>query len=312
MNIVSTNLDSIVYFCLKEILNLGSVVSARNRPTKEILGYSFTLTNPLARLYTNPIRNLNIFSTVGRMCWEMSASNNSKAMEYYTDSAKLYANEEGIIPSAYGYRILPQIPLIVDTLQKDPDSRRAYINILDNDFRRNTVLEYPCIIGLQFFLRNGKLDMEVFSRSQSAFWILPIDVFVFTTIHEYVASLLKVDLGKYMHTCGSIHYYLAEEPLVKQLLAKYESDGPDKFVQGDLSVVQEYSYLLNMESIYRTGKGSSVKIPDYSSSTYDQYILLFAIFAAWKSGDLFHVNELLKYAVYPYAGMMTNRIFKKL
>jgi thymidylate synthase len=50
---------------------------------------------------------------------------------------------------------------------------------------------------LHFLARGGRLDCVTHMRSQSAFKILPSDIFVLTMLHEAVAVAAGVELGRY-------------------------------------------------------------------------------------------------------------------
>ncbi len=47
---------------------------------------------------------------------------------------------------------------------------------------------------------------------------LPYDVFAFSFLQEALAVELGMRVGHYHHNTGSFHYYLEEEPLVRELL----------------------------------------------------------------------------------------------
>jgi thymidylate synthase len=67
--------------------------------------------------------------------------------------------------------------------------------------------EVPCTLNLQFMVRNEKLDMITYMRSQDVHKLLPHDLFIFTMIQEYQAALLQRDIGTYNHLSGSFHIY---------------------------------------------------------------------------------------------------------
>ena len=56
-------------------------------------------------------------------------------------------------------------------------------------------------------LRDGKLHLIVYMRSNDVIWGLPHDVFCFTMLQEIVARELEADLGLYRHMVGSLHLY---------------------------------------------------------------------------------------------------------
>jgi thymidylate synthase len=67
--------------------------------------------------------------------------------------------------------------------------------------------EIPCTCTLQFLIRNGRLHLVTYMRSNDAYIGLPHDVFAFTMLQEILARTLGVQLGPYKHLVGSLHLY---------------------------------------------------------------------------------------------------------
>ena len=85
----------------------------------------------------------------------------------------------------------------------------------------------PCLVSLQFILREGVLHSIGHMRSQSALMVMPYDLFLLTMLHEAMAMRLGVGLGCYHHFCGSLHYYEDEAELVDAVLHKYRAAPPE-------------------------------------------------------------------------------------
>lgn len=106
-------------------------------------------------------------------------------------------------------------------------TRRAVVPIFlpeDNDQSSPTYLSPPCPVSLQFLVREEKLYMLTYMRSQSVAAILPYDLFVLTFLQESLATELGLDLGYYHHFIGSAHYYEHEEERGNALLSIDISD----------------------------------------------------------------------------------------
>jgi len=59
-----------------------------------------------------------------------------------------------------------------------------------------------------FRLRNNRLDMTVYNRSNDIIWgAYGANVVQFSTLHEYVAAHLFVKVGTYYHVSNSYHVY---------------------------------------------------------------------------------------------------------
>lgn len=195
-------------------------VDARKRRSYELQNVHLILTDPRQRMYLRhdghppPIDRL-----VGRVLWEMRGAADVESIQYYDRNAHGYCNEHGIVESAYGQRILNQMIGIIDLLKKDPDTRRAVAVILSppllDDYLTKT--EFPCVVGLHFYVRRGALHCTCYMRSQSCLQILPGDIFVFTAIHEFVAYCIGYELGSYHHFIVSAHVFENDMSYVDQV-----------------------------------------------------------------------------------------------
>lgn len=187
--------------------------------TKELSAQTFHLTNPRDRLIISPVRNINIYQAIGQLLWILTGSYHLNPIAYYTDTAKSFSTDKKIMIGAYGFRLfgpahLNQMETILKNLTRNPTSRRAVASIYMPEFDREYDStgrkledEIPCALNFQFLVRNDKLDMIVYMRSQNVLGLLPYDVFIFTMLQEYLATLLHKEVGVYFHFSGSFHIY---------------------------------------------------------------------------------------------------------
>lgn len=119
-----------------------------------------------------------------------------------------YAESDGIFHGAYGPRTREQYPLALDKLRNDNDTRQAVITLwnpnLDNQPNKR---DYPCTILHQFRIRDNKLNMSVYMRSNDVWLGAAYDFFQFTRVQIAMASVLGIEPGKYAHHVGSLHIY---------------------------------------------------------------------------------------------------------
>jgi thymidylate synthase len=121
---------------------------------------------------------------------------------------KNYAEDNGMFHGAYGARTQDQYAPVIERLKKDPDSRQAVVTIWD------PVLDllpekrdYPCTVLHQFRIRDNKLNMSVYMRSNDVWLGAAYDFFQFTRVQIAMASVLGVAPGSYTHHVGSLHIY---------------------------------------------------------------------------------------------------------
>ncbi len=111
-----------------------------------------------------------------------------------------------------------QIQNVLRMLRDKRDTRQAVIQIFDAIDIVNEHKDVPCTCTLQFFLRDGRLDLLTYMRSNDVFMGLPHDAFAFTMLQEVIAASLGVELGVYKHALGSLHLYDRNREQAQQYL----------------------------------------------------------------------------------------------
>lgn len=117
-------------------------------------------------------------------------------------------DDTGKFWGAYGPRVIDQLPIIVERLREDPDTRQAVITLWDPEFdAKGGKKDHPCTSLFNFRIRDGKLNMSTYMRSNDAIWGWPFDLIQFSMLMQSVAHALKVEVGTYTHHVGSFHIY---------------------------------------------------------------------------------------------------------
>lgn len=121
---------------------------------------------------------------------------------------KNYAEEDGKFHGSYGTRTSGQYDAVIEKLKNDNDSRQAVVTLWDPS-KDNTPYkrDYPCTVMHQFRIRNGKLNMSVYMRSNDVWLGAAYDFFQFTRVQIAMASVLGIEPGQYAHHVGSLHIY---------------------------------------------------------------------------------------------------------
>jgi len=225
-----------VQLCREILIDASFEVAPRGRPTRESLGAVIELFDPLNRYVTVKERNLSMVKLVGRMVWELCGHSDLASIAYYDDQALRFAGRDGVIATAYGARMMVQMPEIIATLKRDESSRRAVGVILQPHVDSVTTrLEYPCAIATHYLIRNRKLNCITYMRSESVWGVLPYDLAMFTLFQEYVAHSLGIAVGSYVHFMGSAHIYGGEIARANTV-ADAETEPPTAFFAGFPSI----------------------------------------------------------------------------
>lgn len=220
------SMDEIQKKIVEELLEKGDRVKPRNQWIHEIIGVSFRLNNPRARIIYNPARKYNLILGLGELFWYLRGSNRLDIIQYYCQRYFDFSDDGYLLYGAYGPRIfgkklkngLTQWEMAYQKLKKDPDTRQAIIAIYDAEDIAVRTRDVPCTCYIQFFIRDYKLNCIVNMRSNDIIWGTSYDVFSFTMLQEIMARQLKLELGWYMHCAGSMHIYDRHLEMAKEII----------------------------------------------------------------------------------------------
>ena len=112
-----------------------------------------------------------------------------------------------------------QLAAVAERLRSDPASRRAFISVIDQRDTVSRSRDFPCAIGIQFYVREQSLEALTIMRSQSALMVLPYDAALFMLIHVWLAAVLGLAVGTHTWLANSFHLYDDELQLAQRVIA---------------------------------------------------------------------------------------------
>ena len=192
--------------------SIASRFGSAHSSTREIVGHQITVLSPRARIVCSKIRRFNIGHAIAQLIWMVSGSSDGKMIGFYHRFGLQFCEADFHIPAALGARIFAsdvgdQLEHVVNRLSHDPSSRRAVVQIFRPEDVAHNRRDVPCFLSVQFLVRDGALRAVGSMRSQSAFAVLPHDLFLLTMLQEVVATRLDLDIGPYTHWAASMHIY---------------------------------------------------------------------------------------------------------
>jgi thymidylate synthase len=127
----------------------------------------------------------------------------------------------------YHDRFVRQLPFVYEELRRNPDTRRAVMNI--RDFAVDSRNSHPaCLQSMQFMIRDGLLHLMVMMRSNDAVQATFMNAFAFIALQCRVAGDLGVGVGSYTHTAHSFHAYERSFETLAKYVEDIESKPMDK------------------------------------------------------------------------------------
>lgn len=80
------------------------------------------------------------------------------------------------------------------------------------------VIVHNCTVMHHYMIRNGRLNLTVYMRSNDLLWGFPYDVSAFCFLQQAMAAMLNVGIGTYTHIAGSLHSYDSKENELTSIL----------------------------------------------------------------------------------------------
>jgi len=125
--------------------------------------------------------------------------------------------ERGNWEYTYHSRIAEQLAFIHRELKRNPDSRRAVIDVRDWKHDTRDDNDSPaCLQHIHYFIRGGRLHCKVLFRSNDAAKATFMNAFALILMQQRLARELGVEMGSYTHRANSFHAYEKDFPLLQK------------------------------------------------------------------------------------------------
>lgn len=231
------NINSLFLKVLQSIKEHGVEQKRRGGRILEVHPMLCVLTQTNNNVLIMPHRGNNFFATLYETFWVLSGREEIASLSYFLPRAPEYSDNGNSWRGAYGPRlrkwlvsedgidvkVVDQIAEVVKMLRKDPSTRRAQIVIYNPGQDFCDTLDTPCNIALHFSSPDGvHLDLEVFNRSNDAYWGFLINFFEWTTLLQIVAWLSGLKVGTYYHFTSNMHVYERHWGKMDKILAEPE------------------------------------------------------------------------------------------
>jgi thymidylate synthase len=216
---------------LRYLMENGTEQNSRNGKTIELEDVVIEVFNPTitaangVRPYYSPeiglVEGLQLISGV---------SDSALTAQIQPNFRNYMEDDTGKFWGAYGPRIVNQLPIIIERLREDPDTRQAVITLWDPEFdAHGGKKDHPCTSLFNFRIRDGKLNMSTFMRSNDAIHGWTFDLIQFSMLMQSMAYELGVDVGTYSHHVGSFHIYEPHWGVAQEIIDNAHGLG-DEFV----------------------------------------------------------------------------------
>ena len=202
---------------LRHIMEEGTDKNDRTGTgTRSVFGYQmrFDLSEGFPLLTT---KKLHLKSIIHELLWFLKGDTNVK---YLQDNGvriwNEWADENGDLGHVYGYQwrswpdynggFIDQITEAVETIKKNPDSRRIIVSAWNVADLPDMKLP-PCHALFQFYVADGRLSLQLYQRSADCFLGVPFNIASYAWLLMMVAQVTGLKPGEFIHTLGDAHIY---------------------------------------------------------------------------------------------------------
>jgi thymidylate synthase len=161
-----------------------------------------------------------------------------------------WADADGNLGPVYGvqWRSWPtpdggsidQISQLLDTLRRDPDSRRMIVSAWNVGAISEMALP-PCHTMFQFYVADGRLSCQIYQRSADLFLGVPFNIASYALLIHLVAQQTDLEVGDLVWTGGDCHIYDNHHDQVTEQLSRTSLPFPQLEVRR-ASTLFDYSY----------------------------------------------------------------------
>ncbi len=197
--------------------------------TISVFGYQmrFDLSQGFPLLTT---KKVHLKSIIHELLWFLKGDTNIAYLKQNGVSIwDEWADANGDLGPVYGYqwrswpaadgRHIDQISEAVDTLKRNPDSRRIIVSAWNVGEIQNMRLP-PCHAFFQFYVAEGKLSCQLYQRSADIFLGVPFNIASYALLTLMMAQATGLEPGDFVHTLGDAHIYLNHREQVNLQLSR--------------------------------------------------------------------------------------------
>lgn len=219
--------------------------------TRSVFGYQmrFDLSEGFPLLTT---KKLHLKSIIHELLWFLKGDTNVK---YLQDNGvriwNEWADENGDLGHVYGYQwrswpdynggFIDQITEAVETIKKNPDSRRIIVSAWNVADLPDMKLP-PCHALFQFYVADGRLSLQLYQRSADCFLGVPFNIASYALLLMMVAQVTGLRPGEFIHTLGDAHIYRNHFSQVEEQLSREPRKLPRMVLNPDVKDIFSFTY----------------------------------------------------------------------
>jgi len=247
---------------LKHILAEGVQKGDRTGTgTKSVFGYQmrFDLQKGFPLVTT---KKVHLKSIIHELLWFLKGDTNINYLQ--ENGVRIWnewADENGDLGPVYGHQWrnfnnegIDQIAEIVETLKKNPNSRRMLVAAWNPSVLPDTSVSFaenvangkaalpPCHAFFQFYVADNKLSCQLYQRSADVFLGVPFNIASYALLCMMMAQVCGLEYGDFVHTFGDVHIYNNHFEQVELQLSRAPKPLPTMKINPDVKSIFDFTY----------------------------------------------------------------------
>ena len=197
-------------------------------------------------------KKLHLKSIIYELLWFLQGDTNVKYLqEHGVRIWNEWADENGDLGPIYGYQWrswpdykggnIDQISQAIETIKKNPDSRRIIVSAWNVGNLEEMHLP-PCHAFFQFYVANGRLSLQLYQRSADIFLGVPFNIASYALLLKMMAQVTGLQAGDFVHTLGDAHIYTNHLEQVKLQLTRDPRPLPQMEINPNVKDIFSFQY----------------------------------------------------------------------
>jgi len=237
---------------LRYVLENGVPKSDRTGTgTRSIFGYQIRFDmNAGFPLITT--KKLHLKSIIYELLWFLKGETNIRYLkENGVTIWDEWADKNGDLGPIYGYQWrywqtpdgnhIDQIKNAVETIKKNPDSRRIIVSAWNVADIEKMALP-PCHTFFQFYVAESKLSCMMYQRSADLFLGVPFNIASFALLLLMMAQVCELEPGEFVHFLGDAHIYNNHIEQVNLQLSRAPRPYPTIVLNKEVKSIFDFKY----------------------------------------------------------------------
>ena len=219
--------------------------------TQSVFGYQmrFDLSEGFPLLTT---KKVHLKSIIYELLWFIAGDTNVKYLQDHGVTIwDDWADENGDLGPVYGHqwrswpapegRVIDQLSMVIDTIRRNPDSRRMLVTAW-NPAEVDKMALPPCHCLFQFYVADGKLSCQLYQRSADVFLGVPFNIASYALLTMMIAQVCGLKPGEFVHTTGDTHIYRNHFDQVATQLSREPRPLPRMRLNPDIKSIFDFTY----------------------------------------------------------------------